>query len=105
MFLCFLIYKNVYLFLFSGSRTGEVHIHDVRKPEHCISQLKCHALEVCGLRWSPDGRHLASGGNDNLVCLWKPSVSQDVTEILSGHKAAVKVAMIVNFNKVQNQII
>lgn len=26
--------------------------------------------EVCGLAWSPDGTTLASGGNDNLLCVW-----------------------------------
>ena len=26
--------------------------------------------EVCGLAWSPDGDELASGGNDNSLCVW-----------------------------------
>ena len=29
-----------------------------------------HEEEVCGLEWSPDGRWLASGGNDNVSHLW-----------------------------------
>ncbi len=86
------MYKyNVFFLLYSGSRSGEVHIHDVRKPQHCMRQLKHHSLEVCGLQWSPDGHQLASGGNDNLVCLWNPSVGPDVTQTLHSHKAAVKV--------------
>ncbi len=80
-----------YLFIHSGSRTGEVHIHDVRKPQHCMSQLKSHSLEVCGLQWSPDRRHLASGGNDNVVCVWDPSASDTPLQTLIGHRAAVKV--------------
>lgn len=29
-----------------------------------------HKERIVGLSWSPDGLTLASGGNDNLVCLW-----------------------------------
>lgn len=56
--------------LSSGSRSGNIHHHDVRVAEHHIATLSGHTQEVCGLRWSPDGRYLASGGNDNLVCVW-----------------------------------
>ncbi|KAF3699353.1 Cell division cycle protein 20 -like protein p55CDC [Channa argus] len=61
--------------LSSGSRSGEIHHHDVRMANHHIFTLTGHSQEVCGLKWSPDGRYLASGGNDNLVSVW-PSVSE-----------------------------
>ncbi|XP_029381153.1 cell division cycle protein 20 homolog [Echeneis naucrates] len=56
--------------LSSGSRSGHIHHHDVRVADHHIFTLSGHSQEVCGLKWSPDGRYLASGGNDNLVCVW-----------------------------------
>ena len=28
---------------------------------------------MCGLAWDRSGRYLASGGNDNVVCVWEPS--------------------------------
>ncbi|XP_076001126.1 cell division cycle protein 20 homolog [Genypterus blacodes] len=56
--------------LSSGSRSGQVHHHDVRMENHHITTLSAHSQEVCGLTWSPDGRYLASGGNDNMVCVW-----------------------------------
>lgn len=81
----------------SGSRLGNIHHHDVRVAEHHIATLSGHTQEVCGLRWSPDGRYLASGGNDNLVCVW-PRVqegglgnnSQSIRS-WSEHQGAVKV--------------
>ena len=32
--------------------------------------LRGHEQEVCGLKWSPSGTQLASGGNDNLLHIW-----------------------------------
>lgn len=34
------------------------------------SVLRGHRAEVCGLKWSPTGTILASGGNDNQLLLW-----------------------------------
>ena len=42
----------------------------VRIREHITSRLTSHTEEVCGLKWSPSGRQLASGGNDNLLYVW-----------------------------------
>jgi cell division cycle 20-like protein 1 (cofactor of APC complex) len=56
----------------SGSRDRTILVRDVRTSanEAIVAKLTCHRSEVCGLRWSPDGRELASGGNDNMVCIW-----------------------------------
>ena len=80
--------------LFSGSRSGAIHHHDVRVADHHLSTLTAHQQEVCGLAWSPDGRYLASGGNDNLVCVWEKNLSPEVTPLhqLTQHMAAVKVS-------------
>jgi WD40 repeat protein len=43
---------------------------DVRAPAPFVATLAGHRSEVCGLRWSPDGRQLASGGNDNALLVW-----------------------------------
>lgn len=65
--------------------------------EHHISTLTGHTQEVCGLKWSPDGRYLASGGNDNLVHVW-PRVQEGgagnesrAVHCWSEHQGAVKV--------------
>ena len=34
--------------------------------------------QVCGLKWAPDDRQLASGGNDNKLYCWSAAASQPV---------------------------
>lgn len=77
--------------LTSGSRTGDIHNHDVRIAQHHTNTLKLHTQEVCGLKWSPDCRYLASGGNDNVVGVWNGgNVSQEAVLTFREHSAAVK---------------
>ncbi|XP_002742040.1 cell division cycle protein 20 homolog [Saccoglossus kowalevskii] len=79
--------------LSSGSRSGNIHHHDVRVANHHIATLSGHTQEVCGLEWSPDGRHLASGGNDNLLNVWQASIDNSGNTPLhtfTQHQAAVK---------------
>ncbi|TYZ61340.1 hypothetical protein PybrP1_010380 [[Pythium] brassicae (nom. inval.)] len=87
--------------LSSGSRDSTIIHHDVRARTHQLATLASHEQEVCGLQWSPDGTTLASGGNDNALCLWKASAigsggssssssSQSPAHRLEHHSAAVK---------------
>ncbi len=61
--------------LSSGSRDTTIVNHDVRVANHHVATLRGHSQEVCGLSWSPDGRTLASGSNDNSVALWDAAAS------------------------------
>lgn len=61
--------------LSSGSRDRMVLHRDVREPgTRPFRRSAGHRQEVCGLRWNADGATqgglLASGGNDNKVCIW-----------------------------------
>ncbi|CAH1781720.1 unnamed protein product [Owenia fusiformis] len=82
---------NAYI-LSSGCRSGAIHHHDVRVANHHIGTLANHSQEVCGLAWSPDGRHLGSGGNDNLVNIWGATMQESASPIhtFTQHLAAVK---------------
>ena len=74
--------------LTTGSRSGEIWFHDVRVADSHVATLRGHTQEVCGLSWSPDGRFLASGANDNLVNIW--SIEGVLLRSLTEHTAAVK---------------
>ena len=82
---------NHYL-LTSGGRDALVINHDVRIANHVTTIYHGHDQEVCGLAWSLDGKYLASGGNDNRVCLFDSQVAGDVEafNIITDHTAAVR---------------
>lgn len=73
--------------LASGSRDGMVGIWDHRMG--LVGRYKAHSQEICGLKWSPDGSYIASGGNDNKLSVY--STKQDsLIARFHEHKAAVK---------------
>jgi len=80
--------------LSSGSRSGLIFHHDVRISQHLVSTLEGHSQEICSLKWSGDHRHLASGGNDNLVHIWEGVTGQTTRttplHVFNHHQAAVK---------------
>ena len=67
----------------------------VRIREHVIGSMEAHDQEVCGLKWSPSGQQLASGGNDNLLHIWDAAAASSqgpspYLHRLDDHQAAVK---------------
>lgn len=56
-----------------------------------VQKLTAHKQEVCGLRWSPDEKQLASGGNDNKLFIWEmQNGGTDPLFQFTDHIAAVK---------------
>jgi cell division cycle protein 20 (cofactor of APC complex) len=83
--------------LTTGGSDSLILQHDVRCEQSWISTYKTHEQEVVGLKWNEDGSTLASGGNDNYLCLWDAKMSSSrrqhwVTPRLVSreHQAAVK---------------
>lgn len=90
--------------LSTGARDNLILNHDVRIREHLTSTLSAHEQEVCGLKWSPSGSQLASGGNDNRLFIWDAARSlggggssrrgaagnPQPLHAIEGHQAAVK---------------
>jgi cell division cycle protein 20 (cofactor of APC complex) len=75
--------------LSSGSRDSLILNHDVRVANNVISKLETHMQEVCGLKWCPEGSQIASGGNDNLLCIWELGANTPKF-FMRDHRAAVK---------------
>jgi len=76
--------------LVSGSRDSNIFLHDLRTAQKPISKLKAHTQEVCGLKWSFEGNQLASGGNDNMLCVWELGSTMPRFTRPGYHQAAVK---------------
>lgn len=94
--------------LTSGARDSYIINHDVRSADPVVSKYRGHEQEVCGLKWNEEGNCLASGGNENYLCLWDAAMSgqgsfhqrrrnddnepliQSPRIVLKHHKAAVK---------------
>jgi len=96
--------------LSSGGRDSMIIQHDVRSANHVVARYKAHEQEVCGLKWNEDGTSLASGGNENYLCIWDASISSrsrnntfssDISPrlVLKQHKAAVKALDWCPFNR------
>ncbi|KAK3592146.1 hypothetical protein CHS0354_019436 [Potamilus streckersoni] len=76
--------------LSSGSRDRLILQRDIRTPSIVPERrLIGHKQEVCGLKWSPDHQHLASGGNDNKLFVWNLA-SLNPVQTYTEHLAAVK---------------
>jgi len=83
--------------LTSGSKDSSIVNHDVRVRDHNVATLSGHTQEVCGLQWNSEGTQLASGGNDNLLCIWVAAAASSSSSrrqaprfSLAGHQSAVK---------------
>ncbi|GLV44001.1 fizzy [Carabus blaptoides fortunei] len=85
---------NSYI-LSSGCRSGQIIHHDVRQRDHIVASINGHSQEVCGLKWSTDGKYLASGGNDNVLNIWQAVSGShhshtQALHTFTSHQAAVK---------------
>ncbi|KAK1557880.1 hypothetical protein Q3G72_033640 [Acer saccharum] len=75
--------------LTTGGMDGNVINNDIRVRDHVIETFTGHTHEVCGLKWSPSGQQLASGGGDHLLHIWDRRSTQWLHR-LEEHTAAVK---------------
>ena len=74
--------------LSSGSRDSSIIQHDIRIKDYFVKYTG-HEQEVCGLKWNAEGTQLASGGNDNKLCVWETRSTVPQRSV-TAHSAAVK---------------
>ncbi|CDW53872.1 WD40 domain containing protein [Trichuris trichiura] len=77
--------------LTAGDKGGQICHHDMRMKASIVAKYVAHKDDICGLEWSPSGRYLASGGNDNRVQIHS-HMAMKATPVLTltEHQAAVK---------------
>lgn len=67
-------YENV---LAVGRASGKVSLYDCRDLSKMTS-LEGHRAKVRGVKWSTDGRYLASGDHDGAVVIWDARAGKDL---------------------------
>ena len=58
-----------------------------------------HHQEICGIKFSPDGLKIATGGNDNLLCIWDLRNPSEPIVKYHEHSAAIKALSWISENK------
>lgn len=76
--------------LTSGGKDSLILQHDLRSAFPLVSVYKAHEQEVVGLKWNGDGKTLASGGNDDYLCIWDAAMSS--SRQTSGRVVSPRVA-------------
>ena len=61
----------VYYFAVEWPHRWEVERHNWAGCITLMARICVHTQQICGLAWSPDGELFATGGNDNLCCLFE----------------------------------
>ncbi|KAL5498820.1 hypothetical protein ACEPAH_2175 [Sanghuangporus vaninii] len=52
-----------------GYQSGQLRQYDIRE-QRGGKVLRSHRARVCGVKWNPDGRFLATGGGDGVIACW-----------------------------------
>ncbi|RKF61945.1 putative WD repeat-containing protein C13G6.08 [Erysiphe neolycopersici] len=98
--------------LLVGDEVGHVYYYSIEWPEcwevarngwsgsmTLLSRISVHSQQICGLSFSADGSLFATGGNDNLCCLFQTNdilnsmQEEQATEIIPGIGAHVSAHM------------
>jgi cell division cycle protein 20 (cofactor of APC complex) len=74
----------------TGSKDKTIGLCDVRYGRKKSVNRFSHFGEICGLKWSPNGIELASGGNDNLIHIWDLRNLSKPKATIKEHSAAVR---------------
>lgn len=62
---------NVYYYSVEWTSSSQSTIHGWNGAMTLLARISVHTQQICGLAWSPDGNCFATGGNDNVCCLFE----------------------------------
>ncbi|KAK7398108.1 hypothetical protein QQX98_012513 [Neonectria punicea] len=62
---------NLYYYVVEWPMAWEVSRDTWPGAVSLVAKIAIHSQQICGLAWAPDGKLFASGGNDNLCCLFE----------------------------------
>jgi meiosis-specific APC/C activator protein AMA1 len=105
-----------------GDEVGNVYYYAVEWPDAwevdrngwtgvmtLLARISVHTQQICGLAWSQDGSLLATGGNDNLCCLfeaYKLSIPQEgdqqTDELITGLDSVQHTISIPGNNRIKS---
>ncbi|KFY50842.1 hypothetical protein V495_00066 [Pseudogymnoascus sp. VKM F-4514 (FW-929)] len=108
-----------------GDEVGNVYYYSVEWPDAwevdrngwtgvmtLLARISVHTQQICGLAWSHDGSLLATGGNDNLCCLfeaYKLSIpqegDQETEEVVTGLDNAQRTVSILGNSRIKSVLI
>jgi len=71
-----------------GNDNGTVFVFDTRT-RYQIKKMKYHSHKIVGMKWSPDGRYILSGGDDDKILVHDNYNDKKIFES-NEHKSAVK---------------
>lgn len=74
--------------LLASSAFGKVHLWDWQTPDAPGEQVLPHSSPLLNVRWSPDGRYLVCGCQDNSLRCWTWPDAQDFQ--MSGYSAKLR---------------
>ncbi|MCJ1400860.1 hypothetical protein MMC11_004069 [Xylographa trunciseda] len=66
---------------------------------HLMAKINIHTQQICGLAWSPEGHYFATGGNDNICCLFETRdvLTPPPVPLVSGPLDPIMTGFIPNF--------
>lgn len=77
--------------LSTGNQSGKMLLHDVRVAKHLVHDHgQVHQEEICALKWSADGRFLASGSLDSRIGVVEQGKMDHAPTLLNGHGGSTK---------------
>ncbi|KAM3132530.1 hypothetical protein pb186bvf_015343 [Paramecium bursaria] len=82
-------WQNPNIFAY-GCKDKTIVLGDIRTPLVRQVVYENHSQEVCGITFDTNEYQLASGGNDNKVCIWQMRGTQPLALEINSHKAAVR---------------